>query len=105
MRNSWPFLLSATLLMFAGCAPSVSTSMGDRWVTGKSASFFSYAALSGDAITLGGKTVKVSQTDITWGDSGSYKLSTAWQFLELDETSNGILVVADGNKLTTIHPL
>jgi hypothetical protein len=88
-----------------GCtAPSVTTSLGDRWVTGKSASFLSFAALADHAITLGGKTVRVTSGNVAWEGGGVLKLPATWKRMEVDEVSDGLVIIVDGNKLATIHP-
>jgi hypothetical protein len=98
-------LIAFGFLVLTGCtAPSVTTFDGGRLVTGKSSSILSYAALSGNKITLGGKTVKVTPENVTWASGGSLKLPAVWKFLELDEAADGIVVVVDGNRIATIHP-
>jgi hypothetical protein len=86
---------------------SVGRSIGERSVTGQSG-FFSYAMLKptdqGAAITLGGKTVQVTTTEITWANGGRLQLPANWAHLELAESFNSIVVRVDGTKLASIQP-
>src|SRR5579875_1966646 len=97
MRHRSNGLMAVCLLLaVAGCA-SVSTTFEGRSVTGKSR-MFSYAGLrSGEEcvwITLGGKSIKVTTTELSW-EGGSMKLPEAWKQMQLYETSDGVCVVVD----------
>src|SRR6476620_5408295 len=83
----------------AGCNGAVATSREGRGIVGQSAWFSAATLLEGTqstSVTLGGKTVCVAASQITWGDSGSLALPAQWRALRLTESSGSILVTVDG---------
>ena len=55
-------------------------------------------------MTLGGKTVHVEASQITWGDGRSLPLPSQWRQLQLSESSDAILVTVDGTEFARIYP-
>ena len=106
MRYRFHVLTPLFLVLAVGGCGSVGTTLDGRSITGTSACF-SYAGLRSDAqqasVTLGGKTVTVTPTEVTWA-GGSLPLPPSWSRLQLSESSAFIVVTVDGSKLATVRP-
>ena len=101
------FIMLLAAVTLAGCNGAVATSRDGRGIVGQSA-WFSAAKLQegtqSTAVTLGGKTVHVAASQVTWDDGGSLTLPAQWRELRLDESSGSILVTVDGARLARIYP-
>ena len=106
MRYTGIIMLLAAMTV-AGCNGAVATDRDGRGIVGESA-WFSAAKLQegtqSTAVTLGGKTVHVAASQITWDSSGSLALPAQWRNLRLTESSDSILVTVDGQALARIYP-
>jgi hypothetical protein len=107
MRMWLTMLLISQATALAGCTGAVATTIGDRSVTATTM-LFSYARLrgSGDAatISLGGKTLQIGISQITWAGGGCLPLPAKWSRLDLEESLDSIVVRVDGRKLAAISP-
>ena len=106
-RTCWMMLVIAAAMVIGGCNGAVATSRDGRGIVGESAWFSSAKLLEGKqstAVTLGGKTVHVEATQVTWGEGGSLALPPQWHKLKLSESSGSILVTVDGSALARIYP-
>lgn len=106
MRSTEPIVLLAAMTL-AGCNGAVATGRDGRGIVGQSAWFSNAKLVEGSqstAVTLGGKTVHVAASQVTWNDGGSLALPAQWRELRLDESSGSILVTVDGTRLARIYP-
>ena len=107
MQYRLQLLTPLFLALAAGGCGSVGTTLDGRSITGTSACF-SYAGLQSDpqqaSVTLGGKTVTVTPTEVTWAGGGSLALPPSWSRVQLSESSAFIVVTVDGSKLAIIRP-
>ena len=108
MRHSYAIvLLAAAATALAACNGAVATSREGRGIAAQSA-WFSAAKLveaaDSTAVTLGGKTVRVDASQITWGDNRSLTLPADWHAVRLTESSGSILITVDGAPLARIWP-
>ena len=104
-QTCWIMLVLSAAL--AGCNGAVATSRDGRGIVGESAWFSSAKLLEGTqstAVTLGGKTVHVEASHVTWGEDQSLALPSQWRHLKLSESSGSILVTVDGTALARIYP-
>jgi hypothetical protein len=107
-RNWLALVATATFALgLIGCNGAVATSKDDRSIIGQSAWFSSAKLRSSDHgtfVTLGGKTVTIAASEITWGEGRSLALPAQWRDLRLTESSGSILVTVDGEALARIWP-
>ena len=106
MRHTGIVMLLGALTL-AGCSGAVATNRDGRGIVGQSALFSAAKLQEGaqsTAVTLGGKTVHVAASQVTWDDGGSLALPAQWRELRLDESSGSILVTVDGARLARIYP-
>ena len=106
-QTCWMMLVLAAALPLGGCNGAVATSRGGRGIVGESAWFSSAKLLEGTqstSVTLGGKTVRVEASQVTWGEGRSLALPSQWRHLQLSESSGSILVTVDGTALARIYP-
>jgi hypothetical protein len=94
-------------LAMTGCMASVGGSIDDRSIAGHSG-WFSSALLqptpTGQKITLGGKTVQISLTELTWAGGGRLQLPPTWTRLEFSELFDSLVVSVDGQRFASIRP-
>ena len=106
-QTGWTMLVLAAALALGACNGAVATSRDHRSIVGESAWFSSAKLLEGSqstAVTLGGKTVHVEASQLTWGEGRSLALPPQWRNLQLSEASGSILVTVDGTALARIYP-
>jgi hypothetical protein len=107
-QTCWIVLVLAAAMALGGCNGAVAMSRDGRGIIGESACFSSARLLAGPqstAVTLGGKTVNVEGSQLTWGEGETLPLQPEWHRLKLTESSSGsILVNVDGTTVARIYP-